>query len=165
MARFNNNAKTFMKKINANNFKSGLSKFATGVTIVTINYKDLYIGKTINSFASLSLNPPLVLFSLDIKSTSLNKYLSSKFLGINILAKKQKIYSNYFSKSNPKWENIKYYLAPNKIPMITEACVNLYCEKSKTLKQGDHIIFICKINKININEKSKPLIYSNNHYI
>ena len=54
-----------MKKINSFLFKSVMSKFITGVTIITINKNNNYIGKTVNSFASISLNPPLVLFSLE----------------------------------------------------------------------------------------------------
>ena len=87
-----------MQKVNNKNFKKALSNFATGVTIVSINYKNDYIGKTVNSFSSVSLNPPLVLFSLDKKSSSLNKFLKSKNIGINILQKKQKKLSLHFSK-------------------------------------------------------------------
>ena len=54
-----------MQKVNNTNFKKAMGKFATGVTVITINYKKTYFGKTVNSFSSLSLNPPLVLFSLD----------------------------------------------------------------------------------------------------
>ena len=56
-----------MKKINSALFKKALSKFATGITIITMSQKENFLGKTVNSFASLSLNPPLVLFSLDKK--------------------------------------------------------------------------------------------------
>ena len=62
------------KKINNNNYKKAMSTFATGVTIISINDNDIFIGKTVNSFTSLSLNPPLVLFSLDKNSFSLKKF-------------------------------------------------------------------------------------------
>ena len=79
-----------MKKINSKLFKLAMSKFATGVTVISINKNHEFIGKTVNSFAALSLDPPLVLFSLDKKSTSLKKYTNCKNIGINILSKKQK---------------------------------------------------------------------------
>ena len=63
-----------MKKINSSLFKSVMSKFPTGVAIITINNNNNYFGKTVNSFASVSLNPPLVLFSLEKQSSSLKDY-------------------------------------------------------------------------------------------
>ena len=91
-----------MKKISSNLFKKSLSKFVTGVTIITINNNNIYLGKTVNSFTSLSLNPPLVLFSLDIKSSSINLYRKAKFLGINILSKNQILLSKKFSNKKIK---------------------------------------------------------------
>ena len=87
-----------MKKINNSNFKKAMSNFATGVTIISINYKDTFIGKTVNSFSSLSLNPPLILFSLDKKSSSINKFKISKNIGISFLSNKQKNYQFIFLK-------------------------------------------------------------------
>ena len=78
-----------MKKINSTLFKKSLSKFTTGVTIITINKDGVMLGKTVNSFAALSLKPPLVLFSLDKKSSSIEKYLNAKNIGINLLSNKQ----------------------------------------------------------------------------
>ena len=90
-----------MIKINIKNFKNTLNKFSTGITVISINHKEKYIGKTVNSFASLSLNPPLVLFSLDKKSSSIKNYINSSFIGINILSRNQKLISNHFSMRKP----------------------------------------------------------------
>lgn len=154
-----------MKKNNLNLFKLALSKFATGLTIISINAEKEFVGKTVNSFASLSLNPPLVLFSLDKKSTSLQLYKKAKYIGINILSNKQKDLSEYFAKNKPKWDNINYFLTKNKIPMIKNSVANIDCEKIKTISQGDHLIFICKVNEIKVNKNEKSLIYLNSKYI
>tara|TARA_Y100000590_G_scaffold135213_1_gene154682 strand:- start:559 stop:1026 length:468 start_codon:yes stop_codon:yes gene_type:complete len=154
-----------MKKINNKNFKKALSKFSTGVTIISINYNNNFLGKTVNSFASLSLKPPLVLFSLDKKSTSLKKYMESNNIGISILAKNQKRLSKIFANKNKNWNLAKYFLSKNNIPMIEKSLVNLLCKKNKTLANGDHIIFICEVKEVLINERLKPLIYVNNKYI
>ena len=87
-----------MKKINKNYFKKTLSKFATGITVVATKKNSIYYGKTINSFSSLSLSPPLVLFSLDIKSSQLNIFKNSNTVSINILSKNQKNISDNFAK-------------------------------------------------------------------
>ena len=67
-----------MKKINKENFKKTLSTFATGITVVATKNNSILYGKTINSFSSLSLSPPLVLFSLDKKSTKLKIFKNQK---------------------------------------------------------------------------------------
>ena len=154
-----------MKKINSFLFKSVMSKFITGVTIITINKNNKYIGKTVNSFASISLNPPLVLFSLGKKSSFVKDYAKSSFIGINILSKKQKKISIYFSKIKPKWVDIKSFISKNNIPLIEGSLANLNCKKITTISQGDHIIFICKVLEGQISTKLKPLIYLNSGYL
>ena len=155
-----------MKKINSTLFKKSLSKFTTGVTIITINKDGVMFGKTVNSFAALSLNPPLVLFSLDKKSSSIEKYLKSKNIGINLLSNKQKNISSYFSLKNSSWNNTKYIVTKkNSIPMIKDCVANFHCKKYKVIKEGDHFLFICKILEIQIDNTKKPLIYFNSKYL
>ena len=154
-----------MNKVNSNLFKLTMSKYATGVTIITIENKKKYFGKTVNSFAALSLKPPLILFSLDKKSSSLKIFKKSSFFGINILSKNQKKLSNYFSMKNPLWKNTPFTLSKNNVPLVNNCVANIDCKKIKLINQGDHIIFICKVNTVKINEKKKSLIYLNSEYI
>ena len=86
-----------MKKVNTNNFKKTLSKFSTGITVVCVKNNNSIYGKTVNSFNSLSLNPPMVLFSLGNYSSSIKQYSKTKFLSINILSSKQKKLSDNFA--------------------------------------------------------------------
>ena len=154
-----------MKKINSSLFKSVMSKFPTGVAIITINNNNNYFGKTVNSFASVSLNPPLVLFSLEKQSSSLKDYTKSSFFGINILSRNQKKLSIFFSKLKPKWGDTKFFLSKNNIPLIEGSVANLNCKNNKTISQGDHIIFICKILEGQINTKLRSLVYLNSNYL
>lgn len=154
-----------MKKISGNNFKKTLSKFATGVTVVVTSKNSIYYGKTINSFSSLSLSPPLVLFSLDTKSSKLNIFKNSETVSINILSKNQKNISNNFAQKNPDWHDIDYDILKNGNPIIKNCLSNLDCKIINKIKKGDHIIFICKVINVAINEKLKPLIYFNSKYL
>ena len=95
-----------MKKVNKNNFKKALSGFATGITVIATKYNSILYGKTINSFSSLSLSPPLVLFALDKTSSKLNIFKKSEKITINILSKKQQLISDNFAKKNPDWKDI-----------------------------------------------------------
>ena len=154
-----------MKKITKDNFKKTLAKFATGITVVaTSKNSDLY-GKTINSFSSLSSSPPLVLFSLDIKSSKLNIFKNSKILSINVLSKNQKSISDNFAKKKPSWNNIEYSLIKNGNPIIKNCISNLDCTIVNKIKKGDHLIFVCKVIKVLNNDKLKPLIYYNSKYL
>ena len=154
-----------MKKINKVNFKKTLSTFATGITVVTTKYNSILYGKTINSFSSLSLSPPLVLFSLDKKSSKLEIFKHSKTITINILSKKQHQISNNFAKKNPDWDEIEYYIIKNGNPFIKNCVSNLDCKIIDKIKKGDHIIFICKVLQVINNNKLKPLIYYNSKYL
>ena len=153
-----------MKKINKDNFKKALSAFATGITVVATKYNSTLYGKTINSFSSLSLSPPLVLFSLDNKSSKLNIFKKSETITINILSKNQKLISNNFAKKNPDWKDIEYVSINNGNPIITNCVSNLDCKIIDKIKKGDHLIFICKVSKVINNNKLKPLIYYNSKY-
>ena len=154
-----------MKKINKKLFKKVLSKFSTGITVVGINVEEINFGKTVNSFSTLSITPPLVLFSLDIKASFLNKFKKSKFFSINILGKNQTDISNIFSKKDPKWKNVNYYQGEFKTPIIKNCLANLECKKTQLLIKGDHIIFICEVLNASFKDKIKPLIYFNSNYI
>lgn len=153
-----------MKKINKDNFKKTLSKFATGITVVATTKDSILYGKTINSFSSLSLSPPLVLFSLDVKSSKLNIFKNSKIISINVLSKKQKSISDNFAKNKPNWNGVEYSLLKNGNPVIKNCVSNLDCKIIDQIKRGDHIIFICKVVKVLNSNNLKPLIYFNSRY-
>ena len=153
-----------MKKVNKDNFKKTLSGFATGITVVATKHNSILYGKTINSFSSLSLSPPLILFSLDNKSSKLNIFKKSETITINILSKKQQIISNNFAKKNPDWKDIEYYSSKNGNPIIKNCVSNLDCKIIDKIKKGDHIIFICEVSQVMNNDKLKPLIYYNSKY-
>ena len=151
------------KKINYKELKKSLSNFTTGIIVIGINHKKKLYGKTINSFSSLSLKPPLILFSLSKKSSSIKKYISSKFISLNILSNKQKKISIHFSK-NDNWHNMSYKLSKKNVPILNDCLTNYICEIKKLSSEGDHYLFICKINNIYYADRCKPLIYSKSKY-
>ena len=165
MDRLYSLTKKFMKKVNKNNFKKALSAFATGITVVATKYNAILYGKTINSFSSLSLSPPLVLFSLDNKSSKLNIFKNSEKITINILSRKQQLISNNFAHKKPDWKDIEYDLLKNGNPIIKNCVSNLDCKIIDKVKKGDHIIFICQVSHVINDDKLKPLIYYKSKYM
>ena len=153
-----------MKKVSVKNFKKTLGKFSTGITVVCVKNNNTIFGKTVNSFNSLSLSPPMVLFSLGNYSSSIKQFLKTKYLSINILSSKQKKLSTNFASSTPKLDNINFIEGKNKTAIIPNCIANLECELTDKIKKGDHIIFICKILELQYNDKFKPLLYFNSKY-
>ena len=154
-----------MKKTNIKNFKKTLSKFITGITVVCVKKNNKIYGKTVNSFNSLSLKPPLVLFSLGNYSSSLDIFAKSKYLSINILSSNQKKISDYFSKKKPDTDSLDFEEINENIYFINGCIANLHCELIQKIKKGDHVIFINKVISVRYNDKLKPLSYYNSKYI
>ena len=153
-----------MKKVNIKNFKKTLSKFSTGITVVCVKKNNIIYGKTVNSFNSLSLDPPMVLFSIGNYSSSIKQFSQTKFLSINILSKKQKKLSENFASKSPTLDNINFIKGNNKTVILPGCIANLECELTDKIKKGDHIIFVCKILELQSNDKLKPLVYFNSKY-
>ena len=153
-----------MKKVNIRNFKKTLSKFTTGITVVCVEKNNKIYGKTVNSFNSLSLQPPLVLFSLGNYSSSIKKFIDCKYLTINILSNNQKDISNHFSKKNPSIEKINFIKGRYNTSFIKDSIGCLECMLTEKIKKGDHIIFICKVINVSYDNKLKPLSYFNSQY-
>ena len=154
-----------MRKTNKNNFKKTLSKFTTGVTVIFAEKNGEVHGKTVNSFNSLSLNPPLILFSLGNYSSSINTFLNSKYLTVNILSQNQKKFSDHFSQKNPDTKKIKFLKGIHNTFFLPNCIGYLECKLIDKIKKGDHIIFICEVLRVKSNDKLKPLNYYNSNYI
>ena len=131
-----------MKKVNTNNFKKTLSKFSTGITVICVKNNNLIYGKTVNSFSSLSLKPPMVLFSLGNYSSSIKQFSKTKFLSINILSSKQKKLSENFALTTPKFENIKFIEGKSATVLIPNCIANLECAPLATTQTGHPILFL-----------------------
>lgn len=147
-------------------FKKTLSKFATGVTIVTTKSNGLHYGVTINSFCSLSLNPSLVLFNLDVSSSNLEAFLGSKYFNINILSKGQKTLALDFAKAGQdKFLNIDFALDANDISFFSDSVSVILCKFYDSYKVGDHHIIIGEVYDTLINDDKEPLIYFNSELL
>lgn len=141
-------------------YKKVLSKYATGITVVTKKSKNsLITGITVNSFVSISLKPAYISWSLDKTASSYKKFNNLKFFNIHILSAKQTNVSNYFSLKNETKKNsiimknlLKYNLA------------ELNCKTIKKINIGDHLFFVAKVLNFKLKNEIKPLIYFASKY-
>nr|WP_253308092.1 flavin reductase family protein [Rickettsia endosymbiont of Ceutorhynchus assimilis] len=142
-------------------FKNAMSRFPTGVTVITTSYNNELFGFTANSFTSVSLTPPLVSFCLDEKAFSIGGFSNSDKFAVSILAEDQSDLSKHFSKHNlDKFLNISYELGQyTACPLINGAICHIECRKVASYKAGNHIIFIGEVINTAIKHNSKPLLY------
>jgi 3-hydroxy-9,10-secoandrosta-1,3,5(10)-triene-9,17-dione monooxygenase reductase component len=128
-------------------YRNALGNFATGVTVVTA--KDLtegYVGTTVNSFSSVSIDPPLILWSLDKSARSLAAYQEAEYFVVNVLAADQVTISNEFAKvGSDKFTEIDYTLNLQGVPVLGGCVAHFECQTRHIYEGGDHIIIVGEV--------------------
>ena len=148
-------------------FIKTVSKFITGITIVTLgDSKKGFYGCTMNSFASLSLNPPQILFCVDKRNSFIKEFKKNTLVNINILSDRQKDLSNKFASSPElRWKDTKFKVSKNDIPFFQDSLVVIETVIDKKIFSGDHLIIICGLRKIIHLKKGNPLVYFEGKYL
>ena len=147
-------------------FRDTLASFPTGVTVITTRAADgELIGITANSFSSVSLDPPLVLFNLARKARSLSAFTASKSFAISVLASDQGAISNRFAISAAnKWEGADYTIAGNGCPVIAGALASFECDRHAQFDGGDHVIIVGRVQRFARLATGEPLVFSRGSY-
>ncbi|MDP2505158.1 MULTISPECIES: flavin reductase family protein [unclassified Oceanobacter] len=140
-------------------------QFATGVTIITtMAADDTPVGLTANSFSSVSLDPALVLWSLDKRSPNLELFRHIEHFAINILGADQEDLSNRFARpSDDKFEDVDYYRCDNGTAVLDGALATLVCRNERQIDAGDHLIFIGEIHHYSL-AGGQPLLFHGGQY-
>ncbi len=132
-------------------FRDTLGRMPTGVTVVTTcDDNGLRAGATVGSFASLSLEPPLVLFSLDKSANCHAQFLACSHFSVNVLAEDQAEFSNIFaSKDDRPWEDLPLMESEHSSAPLLDGCVAyIECAREATYPGGDHDIFVGRVLKL-----------------
>ncbi|MDA0782207.1 MAG: flavin reductase family protein [Rickettsiales bacterium] len=147
-------------------FRNCMGRFATGVTVVTTKLNnDLPCGMTVNSFTSLSLEPPLVLFNVDKNAHNHDNFANCTKFTVNILSERQSDISQKFAcPSTIKWQDIDYTDYSNNTPKINGCIAYIACDTEQIYKGGDHSIIIGRVTDMDIESKENPLIYFKGKY-
>ena len=142
-------------------FRASLAMFATGVTIVTARMPDgELVGLTANSFNSVSLSPPLVLWSLSQAASTLAALSQGSHYAINILAADQKELAERFaSKREDRWQDVAYTDGISGAPLLSGAVASFECFNRSRYEEGDHVIFVGEVERCNHQEGASPLLY------
>ncbi|MFM0415748.1 MULTISPECIES: flavin reductase family protein [Paraburkholderia] len=142
-------------------FRNALGCFVTGVTIVTT--RDLYgkpVGVTANSFSSVSLDPPLVLWSLAKASYSFPAFSSCDAFCVHVLAEGQEAIATQFAKgSNDKFANVNIKDGFGSVPVIDNYMVRFDCSIYNRYDGGDHIIIVGEVVDFVVDNNKNPLAF------
>ena len=151
--------------ISKNEFRQALGRFASGVTVVTAKDADGKLhGITVSAFCSVSLEPPLILVCIDKNTGSHRALLETDSFVVNILRADQQHISNQFAAYLPdKFAGIKYSLGIDDLPVLEDALANLECRLINSHPNGDHTIFVGRIERATINDGA-PLVYFHGNY-
>lgn len=144
-------------------FRDAMGKFTTGITIVSLKDKSgNRLGMTVNAFMSISLQPQLIAISIGENASMHPQLLETKTLGISILSEEQKVISMIFSKQKEKDREIPF-IDIDGTPVIEDSLATLTCTVKKSIKAGDHTIFIAEVDHLNVNE-GNPILYFGGNY-
>ena len=142
-------------------FRTALGMFATGVTIVTARAGDgSVIGLTANSFNSVSLDPPLVLWSLARAAASLAAFSNGSHYAINVLAADQKALAERFAaKGADRWAGVDFAEGIGGAPLLHGAAATFECFNRSRYEEGDHVIFVGEVERCSWRPGAAPLLF------
>jgi len=145
--------------------RNSLGRYATGVAVVTAVDPDGHpIGLTVNSFAAVSLDPPLVLWSLRQSSTLMHVFEAANHFAVNVLGAWQFALSEHFAKRMPnKFENIVHAPGLGGCPLLFGALATFECSKEANVTSGDHVVFFGRVERASYRD-GEPLIFSAGRY-
>jgi flavin reductase (DIM6/NTAB) family NADH-FMN oxidoreductase RutF len=151
--------------VDARALRRVLGRFATGVTIVTcLDAEGRPVGLTANSFNALSLDPPLVLWSLRLSSPSLPAFVAAAHFTINILAESQVELSRRFASSTDhKFAHGPWSPGASGAPVLAGAAAVLECERTLGQTAGDHMLFVGRVRHMT-DGAAPPLLFHGGHY-
>src|SRR5262245_26513307 len=156
------------KPFSSREFRTALSTFATGVTVITSEGIDQPYGLTANAFSSVSLDPPLVLICIVNGTTACQTIKRNGVFAINILSADQEPLSRYFaSRDRPRgldaFHQVPHYRAVTGSPILEGIAAYLDCRLVASHMVGDHTIYIGEVLTLGIDQEVRPLLFHNGH--
>ena len=154
------------REFDALHFRHALSQFATGVTVITTRLADgSFRGLTASSFNSVSLDPPLVLWSLSKHAGSMPAFTRGSHYAINILAAEQRQLAERFaSKAADRFADVAFSDGAGGAPILEGAAAVFECFNRSQYEEGDHVIFVGEVERCSRRAGVTPLIFHGGRY-
>lgn len=148
---------------NARDYRNALGQFGTGVTIITVDTPTGPIGMTANSFASVSLEPALVLWSLDKSSGRISAFDAATHYAIHVTSKHQKELALAFAKQAVAFDQCEVQLNEHGVPIIENMLATFECTKETVHDAGDHVIIVGRVDRVTLGA-GEPLIFARGQF-
>ena len=141
--------------------RTSFGRFATGITVVTAEASPgKLIGMTVNSFSSVSLDPPLVLWCLGNDARNFEHFFKVSHYCINILSADQRDLSDRFaSRSEDRFAGVDWQAGVGGAPVLAGCCASFEVRNETRYGAGDHHIFVGRVERFSLEENSSPLIF------
>ena len=145
--------------------RKAFSSFGTGVTIVTTKTHDnRLVGLTVNSFSSVSLEPAIVLWSLQKSSPNLEAFETGERFVINVLSQDQLDHSRRFASPIPnKFDGVAYRFGIEGLPVLDDCAAAFECRKLQSLEVGDHVLYLGQVEAYEYQHQA-PLLFVQGDY-
>jgi len=142
-------------------FRAALGMFATGVTVVTARGgRGQPVGLTANSFNSVSLDPPLVLWSLSTRSLSMAVFRAGSHYAVNVLgAHQQALAQRFATTGRDRWAGVAWRPGVTGAPLIDGAVAHFECFNRSSYAEGDHVIFVGQVEHCDHDPAAAPLLF------
>jgi flavin reductase (DIM6/NTAB) family NADH-FMN oxidoreductase RutF len=150
-------------------FREAMGSFATGVTVITVDYAGEVHGMTANAFTSVSLEPLLVLVCVDHRARTHGHLHAKKRFGVNVLAGNQRAISEYYARAAPTRQHAerdagaRFDRTIHGTPVLHGALAYLECRLHSAQDAGDHTIFLAEVEDVVVRE-GDPLLYFRRSY-
>lgn len=145
-------------------FRDTLGSYATGVTVITTDSDDGPVGITANSFASVSLDPPLVLW-MPAKTSNRFKYFeSAKYFAVHVLLSHQENLAMGFTKTHDNFDGSGWKADPNGTPLLPSVLARFDCEFHNKHDAGDHIIILGRVVRA-VKGSGDPLVFQGGAFL
>ncbi|WP_454830064.1 flavin reductase [Paraburkholderia xenovorans] len=145
-------------------FRRCLGQYPTGVTVITTRHGDRLAGMAVNSFAAVSLEPPLVLWSIRRESASAPVFLEASHFAVNVLSADQVKVSQLFGASQPdRFSHVAWSPGSRGVPLLDGALVHFECKREIVYEGGDHLILVGRVERYTRFE-CEPLVFAQGQY-
>lgn len=152
--------------IDAAPLRNALGTFATGVTVVTaLDPGGKPYGMTANSFASVSLDPPLVLWNVGRDAWCYREFCAVDFFAVHVLTENQQRVAEHFAMKNvDKFGAISWHSGPHGVPKFDEFMTCFLCRSEQIVEGGDHAIIMARVESYDLRDHTRPLLFYRGGY-
>ncbi len=146
--------------------RRAFATFATGIAVIGARGADgALVGMTVNSFASVSLSPPLVMFCPARSLGAFEVYRTARHFSASVLRQDSGAVSERFARAGTgKWQGVKHRLGAGGAPLLEGALATFECEVESRHAAGDHLIVVGRVRALEVAGNDEPLVFFRSHY-